>query len=342
MINPKITIVTPSFNQGQYLEETIVSVLDQKYPNLEYIIVDGGSTDNSVSIIKKYEKYLTHWVSEKDKGQSDAINKGIRKFTGDLFNWLNSDDFLEKEALSKLANAYHENPGKKVFVFGLSNLIEGEKIPFTKSNHPSQPLLYYCEPVIKQQSTFYHRDAIEKFGTANIHLHYCMDYEWWLKFMFLFGTDAIYTSEELISVFRHHADSKTSTSYAKFLKDVGNMLYSMCIRFDLKDYSGLLKKGFEIDPHYHFNVTLADKDESIVKSMVVFFILKWGRLVYTKQEFLFAKEIVKRIDFKRVDLSEIEKLWLTQLVNETKCLNWNLFRVKRKLQWLTNNLNKNG
>src|SRR5687767_11548136 len=88
---PRITIVTPSFNQAQFLEETIRSVLLQGYPNLEYIIIDGGSTDKSVDIIKKYEQWLAYWVSEPDRGQSDAINKGFEKATGEVFAWINSD-----------------------------------------------------------------------------------------------------------------------------------------------------------------------------------------------------------------------------------------------------------
>lgn len=90
---PKITLVTPSFNQGEFIEETIRSVLLQNYPNLEYIIIDGGSTDDTVAIIKKYEKYISYWISEKDKGQSEAINKGLKIATGEIFNWLNSDDY---------------------------------------------------------------------------------------------------------------------------------------------------------------------------------------------------------------------------------------------------------
>jgi glycosyltransferase involved in cell wall biosynthesis len=94
---PKISIVTPSFNQGMFLEKTILSVLEQGYPNLEYIIIDGGSSDNSVEIIKKYEKHLAYWESEPDQGQSHAINKGFERATGEIFGWLNSDDWYAIE-----------------------------------------------------------------------------------------------------------------------------------------------------------------------------------------------------------------------------------------------------
>src|ERR1700733_14532761 len=102
-IYPKISIVTPSYNKGQYIEQTIQSVLDQNYPNLEYIIIDGGSTDNTIEIIEKYAPYLKYWVSEKDKGQANAINKGLQYCTGEIFNWLNSDDYLEPDSLEKIA-----------------------------------------------------------------------------------------------------------------------------------------------------------------------------------------------------------------------------------------------
>ncbi len=120
---PRISIVTPSFNQGQYIEETILSIVNQNYPNLEFIIIDGGSTDNTVSIIKKYEKFITYWVSEKDLGQANAINKGLKYATGEIFNWINSDDILNEGALFKIALAYDIN----------SDLIAGKVLNFCNS-----------------------------------------------------------------------------------------------------------------------------------------------------------------------------------------------------------------
>ena len=103
---PKITIIVPSFNQGQYIGETLSSIINQDYPNLELFVVDGGSTDNSVEVIKKYEQHLTWWVSEKDKGQSDAINKGLSKATGEIINWICSDDLLTEGSLKNVATYF--------------------------------------------------------------------------------------------------------------------------------------------------------------------------------------------------------------------------------------------
>lgn len=105
---PKISIITPTYNYGHLIEETILSVINQNYPNLEFIIIDGGSTDNTGDIIKKYKNYISYWISEKDTGQPSAINKGLKICTGEIFNWLNSDDYLEKGALYHIAKTFVE------------------------------------------------------------------------------------------------------------------------------------------------------------------------------------------------------------------------------------------
>src|SRR4030066_2441490 len=107
---PKISVITPSYNQGQFIEETIISVIGQKYPELEYIIIDGGSTDNSTAIIRKYERDLAYWISEKDSGQSEALNKGFKKASGDIVCWINSDDLLLPGSLKIVAEYFWKHP----------------------------------------------------------------------------------------------------------------------------------------------------------------------------------------------------------------------------------------
>src|SRR3954447_1857975 len=157
---PRITIVTPSFNQGRYLEQTICSVLDQKYPNLEYIICDGGSTDESVSVIKKYEKHLTYWCSEKDRGQSHAINKGFDRATGDIYAYINSDDYFEPGTFDRVAEAYQAG-GR--FIVGWSMYLEpnGDFRPYPIKPH-TEPSDWLIGNPIPQQSCFWSGDLFRK------------------------------------------------------------------------------------------------------------------------------------------------------------------------------------
>lgn len=331
-VYPKITIVTPSYNQGRYLEQTILSVLDQNYPNLEYMVIDGGSTDDSVEIIKKYEKHLAYWVSEKDKGQSDAINKGLKRFTGDIFNWLNSDDYLEKDALFKIAEAFNRHPQARAFCFTLSHLKGNVKIPFNRLNNPSDPLQCFCDPVINQPSTFYHKEAIDYFGSLNVCLHYCMDYEWWLKFLFRFGVEAVYAKDEKVAVFRIHEESKTSSDIIKFDSDIATILNSLAERAGLNTYPRVLKEGFSISPRYTFSGSILKADEQLIERMIVYFLLKKGHLIYQKNDFYFAKYMLKHINFNALPLDEKEEEWLQLIKRQTRVKNWLLFKVLRKLR----------
>lgn len=210
MIYPKISIVTPSFNQVQFLEKTILSVLNQNYPNLEYIIIDGGSTDGSVEIIKKYEKHLTFWVSEKDKGQSDAINKGFAKAKGEIFAYLNSDDLLEINALERVSEIFRTSVNADLIYANSKIINENDKIitlcialPFKLKEH----LLGVF--AIPQQSAFWKRKVFESVGGFNIENHTCMDGEFFAKahskgFRFDYF-------DEIWSSFRIHNYSKTGS-----------------------------------------------------------------------------------------------------------------------------------
>ena len=182
LLYPRITIVTPSFNQAQFLGRTILSVLDQDYPNLEYIVIDGGSTDGSVEIIKKYEKYITYWVSEKDRGQSEAINKGLRLATGELVAWQNSDDIYLPGAFEQIARSFVNSRGIDLFI-GNMNLIDEEDriIENLKYVTPTYKSLLTEGMVLTNQSAFWVKGIHQKIGYLNESLHYGFDYEWFLR-----------------------------------------------------------------------------------------------------------------------------------------------------------------
>jgi glycosyltransferase involved in cell wall biosynthesis len=179
---PKISVVTPSYNQAQFLEETILSIINQDYPNLEYIIIDGGSTDNSVEIIRKYQDKITFWVSEKDSGQSEAINKGFKKATGDIVCWINSDDILLPHSLIKVANFYHSNPkidfltGHLLIIDQDSKIIENSFMLKQKRYYAKNGVFY-----IGQQSMFWKRDLFKRFGFLREDFHALMDKEFLIR-----------------------------------------------------------------------------------------------------------------------------------------------------------------
>ncbi len=209
---PKISIITPSYNQGQYLEQTICSVLDQGYPNLEYIIVDGGSTDNSVEIIKKYESSIHYWVSEPDRGQSHAINKGMQICTGDIINWLNSDDFLIPGSLSKLALMYTNRTSDIFIIAGNAQVLRKDgTLTQRKLISSTSGWVRELGPSYEggiQASWFFSRELLKLLGPLNESLHFTMDIDYSIRWT-RFNPEYLIENEPL-AVFRVHTEAKTS------------------------------------------------------------------------------------------------------------------------------------
>jgi len=203
---PKISVVTPSYNQGDYLEQTICSVLDQNYPNLEYIVIDGKSTDQSETIIQKYADRLTYWVSESDRGQTDALNKGMRRTTGDILCYLNSDDVFLPGALQRLASEYSRGGDW----WSGSCLHFGGDVSWCGMPTGFRSLfgmMQYCG--IHQPATFWSRRAYERVGPFNEQMHFSFDYEYWIR-LFQAGF-RLYRIDQPLAAFRHHAMGKTAT-----------------------------------------------------------------------------------------------------------------------------------
>jgi glycosyltransferase involved in cell wall biosynthesis len=179
---PKVSIITPSFNQGQFLEASIQSVLEQDYPNLEYIIVDGGSKDNSVEIIKKYENRLAWWISEKDKGHADALNKGFSHATGEILAWLNSDDVYFPNTVSEAVSILTSQP-EVGMVYGDANLIDDSGAPAGKfaSKQTSYRQMLRGSVHVPQATTFFRADVWRQVGPLDLSLFFSFDYDLWVR-----------------------------------------------------------------------------------------------------------------------------------------------------------------
>lgn len=179
---PKISIIIPSYNQDAYLERTILSILNQGYPYLEIIIIDGDSTDGSVDIIKKYEKYLHYWVSEKDLGQSDALNKGFHRATGDLIGWQNSDDIYLPGAFLTIAGAWQEFPDADIFYGNRLDIDANDNITSeSRFTNFSSLVCRYDGLCLGTQSMFFKRRLLQHIGMLDIRLNYAMDYDFFLR-----------------------------------------------------------------------------------------------------------------------------------------------------------------
>lgn len=210
-MKPKISIVIPSFNQGRYIEQTIASVLDQQYPNLELIVIDGGSKDETLSVLKKYENHFAHWESEPDRGQTHAINKGFKYCSGEIFNWLNSDDYYEPAALHEIAEAF-KNPSV--------NVVCGTELAF-RDEDPSQTVFHPGTVVMKtwyesvrvgiytQPCSFMRMSEARKCFPLNESLRYVMDRELWWKYLMRNGQEGVKKIDRRISNFRLHTTSKS-------------------------------------------------------------------------------------------------------------------------------------
>jgi glycosyltransferase involved in cell wall biosynthesis len=236
---PKISIVTPSYNQGQFLEECIDSILGQGYPNLEYVIMDGGSTDNSVDIIRKYEKHLTYWQSKPDGGQYAAINDGFGKTNGELMAWLNSDDKYQDNAFFKVAYLFSRHEELE-WLTARHAFWDGEgRVKYIELNwlpeHSREKYLRkeYDRPYIQQESTFWRRTLWEKAGGfIRPDLKFAGDLELWTRF---FRHAPLSTVDTLLSGYRMHGNQKVALGLDRYHEEAVQILDEEIARFALLD-----------------------------------------------------------------------------------------------------------
>lgn len=214
---PKISIITVSYNQAEFIEENISSVKNQNYPNIEHIIIDAGSTDGTLEILKKYDDDL-NWVSEPDNGQSDGLNKGFKKATGDIIGWINSDDNLAPNSLHKIADFFMKNPNE-IAVIGDQALIDEKSntLRIVKSRGYTYDYLLNYAKGITQNSTFFKREVFDKIGYLDESLHYAMDRDLFIRIASLKNMPYI---EETLAEFRIQPNAKTAEGSHKFAREL--------------------------------------------------------------------------------------------------------------------------
>ena len=228
--SPKISIVTPSFNQGQFLEKCINSVLSQNYPNVEYIIMDGGSTDNSVEIIKKYEKYLAYWQSRPDGGHYAAVNEGLKKTTGEIMGWLNSDDMFHPGGLFVLEKVFKRFQhidfltAKRIGFNALGNTYSAkyEQQTWNRNILLDKNSLDKCM-FIMQEATYWRRDLWERAGASlNLSYRLAADLELWLRFT---RFTQLHTVDALVAGFRSYGPQQRSQMFrAEYIAECEEVL----------------------------------------------------------------------------------------------------------------------
>jgi glycosyltransferase involved in cell wall biosynthesis len=273
---PRISIVTPSFNQGQFIEETIRSVLLQDYPNLEYIVIDGGSIDSTRQILKKYNRYIT-WISEPDEGQTDAINKGLKMASGEIVAYLNSDDIYEPGALMSVARLFCQWDNVAMIYGDIIHIDErSEFLEFHKTGDVNlKQYLMVGEFYLPQPSVFFRKNVINSIGYFNRYLHLAMDYDYWLKIIINFKTRyepitfsraRIYPQakssaldykycDEILAIFNslfkeHNLEQYRKDAYG-FVHFVGGLTFmKRCKLHEAVKHFGI---AFSIDPRYLFH-----------------------------------------------------------------------------------------
>jgi glycosyltransferase involved in cell wall biosynthesis len=240
----KISIVIPSYNMGGFIEDTIKSVIEQDYPDYECIVMDGGSTDNTIDILKKYQPKII-WKSEKDKGQSDAINKGLRQATGEIVTYINADDMYEAGCFQKIADFIRKNPDTQ-WLYGKSRIVNDKNIEIRRSitryksiwqrSYSYNKLLVM--DFLSQPAVFWRQEMNQELGYFDINDHLSMEYDFWLRLGSKYRPGYI---NDYLARFRIHPSSKTAVGYTAAARSARELA---------KKHARMHKKGFLVPLQY--------------------------------------------------------------------------------------------
>lgn len=318
----KISIITPSFNQGKYIEQTIRSVLLQNYPTLEYIIIDGGSSDNTPEIIQKYSPWLKYFISEKDKGQSDAINKGLLKCEGEIFNWINSDDYYDKDCFRTIAENFsnkdiHIVAGKNRMFFVNENKVKTVGVNLMNTLEETIAL-----SAVSQPSTFYRLNVLKILGGADERLQFVMDQDIWIKYLFKYGQDRVKILKKELTNFRVHTESKTSQN--DFIDEYYSIFYSISQKAGMTNHAEVLKKiyGEGIQRDFDFSFEFTKEKIKLAKKVINSLVYFNARKAYTGKDMDLLRDCLKVLEKKY--LNEEQKSHTLNLKIKSKLIKYKL------------------
>lgn len=330
MAYPRISIITPSFNQGKYIQATLESVQAQGYPDYEHIVMDGGSHDNTCNILQAQTDTLTYWESTPDRGQSHAINKGLERSTGHILTWLNSDDQLMPETLFRVAEQFERNPELDL-LYGDCILFDeqGNERLSKPENHPERLLggMTFAQP-----ASFFSRRAYERFAPLSEALNYAMDYHFFLPMALEGNTHYL---PHTLARYLYHTESKSVTHNADFAREYGQVLQKLLQTFPEQSQewqSKLRQQGFWLPelsvPRYELEADLQDEQ---LRQAVFYNLVSQAKYFYAALE---LREVRKRLSWLRQEMPDLfgSEPQLESTLRRTQWLPAPLMRLLRTLR----------
>ncbi len=328
---PTISLVTPSFQQAGSLARCLDSVAAQSDAPVEHIVVDGGSTDGSKEILEARAGAFAWWCSEPDRGQSDALNKGLARATGEVFGWLNSDDALLPGALRTVAEAFAADE-RLMVLEGARVVVNGGRVR-DPQNDPADRRLLFMDPRISQQALFFRTSLVRQAGGLDSALHYIMDLELWWRVMFITDGGGLRVIDREIAEFHVHAASKTGSARERFRHEQAGVLHGLCQLIGEPELAAILTIGYRW-PDGLRPMPMAEGHAALVRDMAVHFLLKWDRHAHDRGSFLRMKALLRWPGLAAFERDAWHGHRIAEARRNAGSASWPMHRVARKIKHL--------